>query len=125
VDKQNLYPQFIESSIKGLRQDEFTHRRDVMALFSSLRNFLRDLQECKEIEEVLDLMETYLQRLDMFSANAFYRVRPEDFTFECALCEPDESKEKIEGLVKLEIQAGRFAWALHQARPVIFDVKVD
>ncbi|MFZ5807079.1 MAG: response regulator [Verrucomicrobiota bacterium] len=120
----NLYPQFIESGLRGLQRDELASRRNVLVLFSSLKNFLRDLHECKTIREILALTELYLKGLDMFLANGFYQVNPADYNFEMIFCVPEDAQEKIKKLVQDEIEAGRFAWALHQSRPVIFDVKI-
>ena len=120
VDRKDSYSVLIKAGMSNLRMHEGI-QRDVLALFSSLENFQRELYECTDVNGVLDLVNAYVKGLGIFEASGVYLVNFEDFSFNLALCDPEETKRPVEDMVAAEMKNGRFASVLNQLKPVIFE----
>jgi hypothetical protein len=64
--------------------------------------------------------ELYISGLDLFETVSFYLVSPANFDFELARCAPETQSVFVQELVRQEVRAGRFAWALRQCAPTSF-----
>jgi signal transduction histidine kinase/DNA-binding NarL/FixJ family response regulator len=91
---------------------------DLNALFAALQQFQRDLREHGDVREILAVTQQYVAGLNLFEATGFFLADPVTFDFEAANCVPPELQPRLERLVALEIESGKFAWALRSASPV-------
>ena len=66
------------------------------------------------------MSQQYIQGLNLFRAAGFWLVNPADLSFEMSLASPASDREWLDGLLRGEIRAGRFASALRQYAPVFF-----
>lgn len=105
------------SKIKG----EERSKEEILSMVTSLENFQRELQDCRTEKDILEHTELYLFGLELFEVSSFQMVSPSDFAFETAICSPVEMKQDVRGIIERETEEGRFAWALHQSRPVVFE----
>ena len=115
----SIYPDFLRTGLG--RVQSLGLSGDLLALFAALDHFRRDLHEHEEILGILHVAHRYITGLDLCRASAFYLVKPDDFGFELALCAPETERSRIDSLVHKEIKSGKFAWALRQSSPVVFD----
>jgi signal transduction histidine kinase/DNA-binding response OmpR family regulator len=115
----SIYADFFKCGLDRL-QREGRLNDDLLALFTALGHYQRDLKEQGNIRGILQVAHKYLAGLNLFRAMAFYLVNPNDFEFEIAFCWPEEDSARIESLMAEQIQAGRFAWSLRQGAPVFF-----
>ncbi len=115
-----VYLDFFRTGLLKL-QKESAWNGDFWALFSALEQFRRDLNVQSSVPDMLHLALAYLDGLECFHRRAFYMINPADFSFELAAFEPEQDREAIEAVVRKEMKAGRFAWALRQSGPVFFD----
>ena len=83
------------------------------------------MHEQDDVAGILQVTHQYIAGLNLFRAAAFYLVNPADFSFELALCLPLEERNRLEQLVQEEIHSGKFAWALRQTSPVLFELQGD
>lgn len=115
----SIYADFLKCGIDRLqragRSDD-----DLLALFTALGHYQRDLKEQTSIRGILQTTQNYLAGLNLFRTMAFYLVNPDNFDFELAFCTPEEESARIERLMQAQIRAGRFAWSLRQGEPVFF-----
>ncbi len=114
----SIYPDFLKTGLGRL--EVLGSHRDLQALFTALENFRHDLQTQETVPGILHVTQRYVAGLQLFHLSGIYLVNPEDFGFELALCAPAGARETLTQVVTREIQAGRFAWALRQATPVVF-----
>ncbi|MBI5383494.1 MAG: hypothetical protein HZA90_02265 [Verrucomicrobia bacterium] len=117
----SIYPAFLETGLSTLHH--LGAQREVVALFTALENFRRDLHATESAEDILHVTRKYIGGLKLFQRTAFYLVNPSDFGFEMKLCHPASARAGMEAWVQGEIKAGRFAWALRQAGPVFLQAK--
>lgn len=115
----SIYPDFLRTGLGKLHK--LGVGRDLLALFTALEHFRRDIHEQHDIAGILRVTHQYIAGLNLFRAAAFYLVNPADFDFELAQCLPLEERDQLERLVQAEIRSGKFAWALRQTSPVLFD----
>lgn len=118
---ESIYPVFLRAGLERLQRLGVS--RDLGALFSALEQFRRDLQTQEEPAGILQVTAHYAAGLDLCHILGFYLVAPEDFGFQLALCVPATESEALRQVVRQEIRAGRFAWALRQTAPVFFTRK--
>jgi hypothetical protein len=116
--RDSIYPDFLRAGLGNLRALGLD--RELLALFTALEYFRRDLQEPSDVPGVLQVTQRYVTGLNLFHTTAFFLVNPVDFTFGLTLCVPGEGTAVVDALVRAEISAGRFAWALRQRAPVSF-----
>ncbi len=116
----SIYPDFLKAGI-GKLQSEGVLTRDLMTLFSALENFQRELKLQERMEDICEVTHRYVSGLELFEAIGFYLVNPEDFDFKIYWCRPEEQRPQMENLVRQQIKSGRFAWALRNSSPVIFE----
>jgi hypothetical protein len=95
-------------------------RRELLALFSALEHFRRELHEQESALDILQVSQRYVAGLNLFRSQGFWLVNPGDFNFEPALVEPVQQKAVLERIITHEIRNRRFAWALRQNAPVFF-----
>ena len=117
----SIYPDFLRTGLGKLHSLKVGH--DLLSLFAALEHFRRDVQEREDVAGILQVTERYVSGLNLFHAQAFYLVEPGSFGFELALCLPASDQSELVSLVKEEIRAGRFAWALRQNAAVFFESK--
>ncbi len=117
----SIYPDFLRTGLGRLQSLGVS--RDLGALFTALEQFRRDLQVQEDVPGILQVTANYAAGLNLCHTLGFYLVKPEDFSFDLALCAPVVATERLRQLVQKEIRAGRFAWALRQSAPVFFQHK--
>jgi hypothetical protein len=114
----SVYPDFLRTGLAKLGL--LDARRELLALFSSLEYFRRDLHVRENAAGVLNITHQYVAGLNLFRAMGFWLVNPTDFSFELALAVPDQQRAALKQIVDRKIQTGRFAWALRQNGPIFF-----
>ena len=114
----SIYPAFLESGLVKLHS--LGVHRELLSVFTALENFRRDLHSSEDVPDILEVTCEYTHGLRLFHTAAFYMVNPADLSFEQALCSPSSNRDQITQIVAREIQSGRFAWALRQPGPVLF-----
>jgi len=119
----SIYPDFLRTGLGKLRT--LGVGRDLLALFTALEHFRRDIHEQQDIPGILRVTHQYIAGLNLFQASGFYLVNPGDLDFDLALCLPIEEQTRLDQLVKAEIRSGKFAWALRQTSPVWFNLHGD
>jgi hypothetical protein len=119
-DFDSVYPDFLRAGMGRLSASGETG--DLLSLFTALEHFRRDLHSRDTLEGILQVTRRYIDGLNLFSTAGFYLVNPEDLGFQIALCEPELGRPQLDGAVRVEIKAGRFARALRQNAPVFFRV---
>jgi hypothetical protein len=119
---ESIYPEFLRTGLGKLHT--LGVGRELAGLFTALEHFRLEIHEQEGVPGILEVTERYVRGLNLFSGAAFHLVNPEDFSFELALCRPEEDRTFMDEGVRAEMRAGRFAWALRQTAPVMFDVQV-
>lgn len=69
--------------------------------------------------KVLSTARLYLKRLIPFQTVSFLTVNEDDFDFTVSFCEPEADKPLLRKELELQIEEGRFAWALQQNRSLM------
>jgi hypothetical protein len=116
---ESVYPDFLRTGLVKLHSLGVGH--DLLALFSGLEHYRRDLHEHEDVPGILKVMQQYVGGLGLCHTQAFYLVDAVTHGFELAQCEPSSESAMFGGVVKSQIKAGRFAWALRHQAPVFFD----
>jgi hypothetical protein len=119
VSHDSIYPEFFKTGIDRLRQNG-ARNGDFLGLFSALEHFRRDITDRRDVQSILQVAELYVSGLDLFETVSFFLVSPANFDFELAHCTPETQSIFVQELVRQEVRAGRFAWALRQCAPVSF-----
>ena len=114
----SVYPDMLQTGLGKLGL--LDAQRELLALFAALEHFRRDLHAQKNTDDILRLSQQYIQGLNLFRAAGFWLVNPADLSFEFSLASPASDREWLDGLLRGEIRAGRFASALRQYAPVFF-----
>jgi PAS domain-containing protein len=120
-DDQSIYPDFFKIGI-GKLGGPGASGADLVGLFSALQHFQRDLKEKEGVPDILRVAHLYLSGLGIFQTSAFYLIDPSTMAFERAGFTPNDSAQ-LDQIVREEMRAGRFAWALRQSAPVFFNVR--
>ena len=96
------------------------HYEDLLARLASLETFQRQIRECESAEKAFAIASDHLRRLVPFTHLGFWLVEPEGHEFLLGQSYPEnaEATGLLEGIIRDEIAAGTFAWALQQTRPV-------
>ncbi|MFZ4779507.1 MAG: hypothetical protein ACOYM3_29440 [Terrimicrobiaceae bacterium] len=115
----SIYPEFFRAGIGKLRE-QCTGEGDFQGLFSALEHFRRDITGRLEVPAILKATELYVRGLDLFETIALFVINQTSFDFELAHCAPESAGPSLDALVRREIAAGRFAWALRQSAPTFF-----
>jgi hypothetical protein len=116
----SIYPDLLKTGLGKLGL--LDARRELLALFSALEHFRRDLHQQECAEGILRLSQQYITGLNLFRITGFWLVNPADFGFEPALAFPEADQGWLKRVVDQEIRNGRFAWALRQHGPLFFPV---
>jgi hypothetical protein len=120
----SIYPEFLNTGLVKL--ESLGVGRDWLALlFKAIEHFRRDIHAQGTTLGICRVTHEYIARLELFQTAGFYLVNPSNLSFELALCTPDEESNRLDGLVKAQIRAGRFAWALRQTSAVSFSTSTD
>jgi hypothetical protein len=114
----SVYPDLLKTGLSKLGC--LDARRELLALFSALEHFRRDLHAQESPAGILQLSQRYVAGLNLFRTLGFWLVNPVDFSFEPALVVPPSDQAVLEDIVDREIHSRRFAWALRQTAPVFF-----
>lgn len=117
---ESIYPDFLRNGLGRLYL--LGLERDLLTLFAALEHFRRDLQGQENPEDILAITHRYVAGLGLCRTSAFFVVTP-DLGFKLAECDPAEEGPAMEEMVKAEMKAGRFAWALRQGTPVCFETQ--
>ena len=115
----SVYPDMLQTGLGKLGL--LDAQRELLALFAALEHFRRDLHDQKNSDDILRLSQQYIEGLKLFRAAGFWLVNPADMGFEMSLAWPGPDGEWLDGLLRGEIEAGRFATALRQHAPVFFE----
>jgi hypothetical protein len=119
MSHDSIYPEFFKAGIDRLRQGG-ARNGDLLGLFSALEHFRRDITDRHDVQSILEVAELYVSGLDLFDTVSFFLVSPANFDFELAHCAPETQANFVQDLVRQEVRAGRFAWALRQCAPASF-----
>ena len=119
MNQDSIYPEFFKTGI-GRLQKQDARNGDYLGLFSALEHFRRDITDRHEVKPILEVAELYVLGLDLFETVSFFLVNPVSFEFELSHCAPASQSGLLQELVREEMRAGRFAWALRQGTPAFF-----
>lgn|GEM_PF-3382839 len=119
LSKPSIQAHFLEKGIQQIMQVQGLSQ-DLSSIFMALEKFQREIQDCKNRDEVLLLLQQYVHGLNMFHESAFYLVNAES-GFDLKFCSHHEIEDTVNHFLMNEIRAGRFAWALQQNRAVVVD----
>jgi PAS domain-containing protein len=119
VTYDSIYPEFFRTGV-GKLQKQGARNGDYLGLFSAMEQFRREIADQREVKAILQVAEVYVAGLDLFGAFGFFLSNPATLDFELAHCAPAGQSGAMDRLVRQEIRAGRFAWALRQNRPAFF-----
>jgi hypothetical protein len=119
VNRDSIYPEFFKAGI-GRLQKHGARNGDFIGLFSALEHFRRDVTDRHDVKSILEVAELYVLGLDLFETVGFFLVNPASFDFELAHCGPESRSSLLQEMVRKEMRAGRFAWALRQCTPTLF-----
>jgi len=114
----SVYPDLLQSGLSKLGL--LDGRRELLALFSSLEHFRRDLHDQHSAANILEVTQRYVGGLKLFRAMGFWMVNPADLSFELQLASPADDHAALKLIVDEEIKNGRFAVALRQTSEVFF-----
>ena len=112
----SVYPDLLQTGLQKLNRID--DRRELLALFSALEHFRRDLHGQSDIEGVLHVSNKYISGLNLFRLAGFWLVNPADFSFQPGSVFPEAGQETLQKLVDEQIRNRRFAAALRQNAPV-------
>lgn len=112
----SVYPDFLRTGLGKLSQ--LDARRELLALFSALEHFRRDLHEQEDTAGILEVTHRYVAGLNLFHSTGFWLVNPADFGFELSLARPAGDGVMLQEIVNRSIKSGRFAYALRQSGPL-------
>jgi hypothetical protein len=114
----SVYPDLLRTGLSKLGL--LSGHRELLALFSALEHFRRDLHAQNSAAGILQVSQRYVAGLSLFRTTGFWLVNPADFSFELTLAAPDLERAVLAQIVDQEIHNGRFAWALRQNAPFFF-----
>jgi hypothetical protein len=115
-DFDSVYPDFLKTGLGKLNQ--LDARRELLALFSAVEHFRRDLHGQESALGILEVTQRYITGLNLFHAAGFWLVNSTDFSFELTLAEPTTDQALLQGIIDRSIKSGRFAYALRQNSPL-------
>ena len=119
MTRDSIYPEFFRAGIGKLRE-QCSEDVDFLGLFTALEHFRRDITDRPDVPSILKSTELYVWGLDLFETIAFFVINQTSFDFELGHCAPESAGPSLDALVRREIRAGRFAWALRQSAPTFF-----
>src|SRR5450759_535095 len=114
----SVYPDLLQNGLSKLGR--LDARRELLALFSALEHFRRDLHGQDTPAGILQVTQKYVGGLNLFRTMGFWMVNPADLSFELQLVSPRKENAALKQIVDAEIKTGRFAWALRQNSEVFF-----
>jgi len=114
----SVYPDLLQTGLSKLGL--LDGRRELLALFSALEHFRRDLHDQTTAADILKVTQNYVGGLGLFRATGFWLVNPSDLSFELQLSSPTTEHAALKRIVDEEIKGGRFAIALRQNSEVFF-----
>jgi hypothetical protein len=112
----SVYPDFLRTGLGKLNQ--LDARRELLALFSALEHFRRDLHYCETNEGILEVSQRYVSGLNLFHSAGFWLVNQTDFNFELQAVTEESERDVLQQTIDHSIKNGRFAFALRQNAPV-------
>ena len=115
---ESVYPDFLRSGLGKL--SELDSRRELLTLFAAVEHFRHDLHEQDSGVAILDVTQRYVAGLNLFRANGFWLVNPEDMGFILTLATPEGECGGLQEAVDHQIKAGRFGLALRRGNAVMF-----
>ena len=80
---ESVYPDLLKTGLGKLGM--LDARRELLALFSALEHFRRDLHGQEQTTGILQVSQRYVAGLNLFRSLGFWLVNPADFSFEPAL----------------------------------------
>ena len=113
----SVYPDFLRTGLGKLNQ--LDARREMLALFSALEHFRRDLREQENNAGILEVTHRYVAGLSLFHSAGFWLINAADFSFELLLATPSEDRGLLQQIVDRSVKSGRFAYALRQNSPMV------
>jgi len=120
ASEQSIYPEIFRSGLGKIEKGSHGST-ELLAMLTALEQFQRDIKEHDVVEDILRVTKQYIAGLDLFRTMSFFLVNPLSFEFELIDCSPQEDHAKVDALVQDQIDSGKFAWALKQAAPILFD----
>jgi hypothetical protein len=106
----SVYPDFLKNGLDKLEM--LDAQRELLALFTALQHFRRDLHGQENTAGILQVFQRYIGGLNLFRASGFWLVNSADMSFDLALAAPEAEHAPLSEIVKKEIRGGRFAAAL-------------
>jgi hypothetical protein len=114
----SVYPDFLRAGLEKLSR--LDAQQELPALFAALEHFRRDLHEQKSAKGILNVSQSYIAGLNLFSKTGFWLVNPGDFSFEFGLAANEADGVVLQTIVDGQVKTGRFAFALRQGTSVFF-----
>lgn len=97
--------------------------QNALEMALSLGDFQEKINEKHGFSHILKEAEQRIRRLIPFDACALYLADQNDSDFAMRVCNPSQSRQRIEDEVEFMIDKGFFAWALRERRGVFVDSK--
>jgi hypothetical protein len=119
----SVYPDLLKTGLDKLNLLDTRH--ELLALFSALEHFRRDLHSQDNAAGILKVTQHYVNGLNLFHTMGFWLVNPTDLSFEPQLVWPKKESSALKLIVDAEIKSGRFGWALRQNSEVFFHADSD
>ena len=120
--KNGIDPEQLSARIQYLEENRrFIQNALEMAL--SLGDFQEKINEKYGVSHILKEAEERIRRLIPFDVCALYFADQNDADFTMLVCNPSQSRQRIEDEVEFMIDKGFFSWALRERRGVFIDSK--
>src|SRR4051812_33339698 len=118
--EESIYPDIFRSGL-GKIEKGASGPSELLTMLTALEHFQRDIKERESVPEILRVTEQYIAGLNLFRTTAFFLVNPLSFEFELVFCSPEGDRQGVDAVAQDQIASGKFAWALKQGVPVLFD----
>src|SRR5882672_10507550 len=93
----SVYPDLLQSGLSKLGL--LDGRRELLALFSSLEHFRRDLHDQNTSADILEVTQKYVGGLKLFRTVGFWLVNSADLSFELQLVSPQSEQAALKQIV--------------------------
>jgi hypothetical protein len=114
----SVYPDFLRAGLEKLNR--LDAQQELPALFAALEHFRRDLHAQTSVKGILNVSQSYIGGLNLFSQAGFWTVNAQDFSFELCLANDEAAGVVLQSIVDGQVKTGRFAFALRQGTPIFF-----
>lgn len=116
----SIYPDIFRSGLERIEKNASVGA-DLLYMLTALEQFQRDIKDHESISDILRVTTEYIGGLNLFKTGGFYLVNSATFEFELVFCAPEQDRARLAALAQDQIDSGKFAWALKQGVPILFE----